>query len=231
MPFSRAQPEPRADANLDAAIRSLGMRVGSSPASLEPADIELTLTSAVEQALPHDYRLLAVLVTWLETHHARVNVPRLGRFVKRHAAGSRLVLAFWSAVGHWLGAADTRWLALERLYVGEALDLDDAEITSIQVQRAGVDPRFAGSPLRVHAKLLRSRAADVDTSEQLAARHPLYRKRLELGANYRADVWYALERDPSATAAEIARKVGCAYETARSVAEDFRIVQRSRSVA
>jgi hypothetical protein len=44
-------------------------------------------------------------------------------------------------------------------------------------------------------------AADVDTSEQLTARHPLNRKRLELGANYRAEVWYALERGPQATPA------------------------------
>jgi len=231
MPFSRTQPEPEVIGSLDAALRSVGIRVGSTPASREPADIELTLTSAVEQALPRDYRLLAVIVTWLEEHHARVNVPRLGRVVKRKAAGDPLVSAFWAAIGHWLGAHDTRWLAMKRLYVGKTLDLDDTEITAMQLQRAGADPRFAGSPLRVHAKLLRSRAADVDTSEQLAGRHPLYRKRLELGANYRADVWYALERDPQATPAQIARKVGCSYETARSVAEDFRLLQRSRSVA
>jgi hypothetical protein len=231
MPLSRTQPEPRAVASLDAALRSIGMRVGSTPASREPADIEVTVASAVEQALPRDYRLLGVIVAWLEEHHARVNVPRLGRVVKRSAAVGPLVSAFWAAIGHWLGAQDTRWRAFERLYAGKKLDLDDAEITAVQLQRAGADPRFAGSPLRVQAKLLRSRSADVDTSEQLAARHPLYRKRLELGANFRADVWYALERDPEATPAQVARKVGCAYETARLVAEDFRLLQRSRSVA
>jgi len=230
MPFSRKRPE-SVVANLDAALRSLGMRVGSTPASRQPADIELTLTSAVEQALPRDYRLLAVLVTWLEIHRARLNVPRLGRVAKGNAAGRPLVSAFWAAIGNWLGPQDTRWLAMKRLYVGKTLDLDDAEITAMQLQRAGEDPRFAGTPLRVHAKLLRSRTADVDTSEQLAARHPLYRKRLELGANYRADVWYALERNQQATPPQIARRVGCSYETARSVAEDFRLLQRSRSVA
>lgn len=230
MPFSRKQPA-SVIANLGAALRSLGIRVGSTPASREPADIELTLALAVEQALPRDYRLLAVLVTWLDEHHARVNVPRLGRVAKSKAAGDPLLSAFWAAIGQWLGAQDTRWLAMKRLYVGKTLDLDDAKITAIQLKRAGADPRFAGSPLRVHAKLLRSRTADVDTSEQLAARHPLYRKRLELGANYRADVWCALDREPHATPAQIARKVGCSYETARSVAEDFRLLQRSRSPA
>jgi hypothetical protein len=228
MPFFRTQPQPTAAESLNADLRSIGMRIGSTPASRDPADIESTLVSAVEQALPHDFRLLGVIVGWLEAHHARVNVPRLGRFIKRGMQASTLP-AFWEAMGHWLGATDARWRALERLYHGDPLDLDDPEITALQLARVGADPRFEASALRVYAGLLRSRAADVDTIEQLAARHPQYRKRLEFGANYRADVWCALERSPKATPAEIARIVGCAYETARSVAEDFRVLERARA--
>jgi hypothetical protein len=230
MPFSRTQPARTSVKTLNAALRSIGLRVGPTRRSAAPADIELTLASAVEQAMPRDYRLLGVIVAWLEEHRARVNVPRLGRIIERSPAAAS-VHAFWAAMGKWLGANDPRWRAIERVYHGEPLDLDDAEVTAIQLQRVGSDPRFEGSALRVHAKLLRSRAEDVDTSEQLAARHPLYRKRLELGANYRADVWYALECKPAATPAEIARLVGCAYETARSVTEDFRLLQRARAVA
>jgi hypothetical protein len=103
--------------------------------------------------------------------------------------------------------------------------LDDAEVTALQLRRLGADPRFAGSALRVHQKLLRARASDIDDPVQLASRHHLYRKRVEIGANYRADVWAALDQRPDATAAEIARAVGCAYETARSVADDWRTVR------
>jgi hypothetical protein len=116
------------------------------------------------------------------------------------------------------------------LYRGPALALDDEEITELQIKRVGEDPRFAGSALRVHAKLLRSRAADVDDSVQLAGRHRGYLRRLQLGANYRADVWAALDADADATAAEVARRVGCAYETARGVVEDYRVVMAAGRV-
>jgi hypothetical protein len=98
-------------------------------------------------------------------------------------------------------------------------------VTQLQLERVGSDPRFERSALRVHAKLLRSRAEDVDDPVQLASRHPVYLKRIQLGANYRADVWAALDAHPHATVAEIARHAACAYETARSVAEDWRIAQ------
>jgi hypothetical protein len=140
------------------------------------------------------------------------------------------VRAFWSAIGTWLSATDPRWRPLESLHRGRPIALGDPARNAIQLKRVGPDPRFDRSALRVHAKLLRSRAADIDTREELAARHPQYRKRLELGANYRADVWTALEKNPRATPAEIARAVGCAYETARAVTEDFRVLERSRDV-
>jgi hypothetical protein len=233
MPFSRAMPKLIAGDALGAAMRSIGLRVGSAgpiASKAEPADIEVTLASTAASALPQDYRLLGVLMAWLQEHHGRVHVPRLGRIIQRSGAGP-LVRAFWAAVGMWLGASDARWRTFERLHRGKPLDLDDSETTTLQLLRLGPDTRFAGSALRVHAKLLRSRPADVDTATQLAARHPLYRKRLELGANYRADVWAALDRDPEATPAQIARRVGCAYETARSVAEDWRTLRDTPAAA
>jgi hypothetical protein len=227
MPFSRTPPLGPATTDLNAALRSIGVRIATTQLQ-EPGDIEVTLSAAVNAAVPHEYRLLGLIVAWLELHHDRVNVPRLGRIVRRSEVKVR---AFWSAIGKWLGAEDARWRALERIYTGDPVELEAADITALQLKRLGPDPRFNGSALRVHAKLFRSRVADIDTREQLASRHPQYRKRLELGANYRADVWTALERNPTATAAQIARSVGCAYETARSVMEDFHILQRARDVA
>lgn len=132
--------------------------------------------------------------------------------------------AYWAAVGAWLGQRDKRWQTLARVYSGPPVTLEDPEITAMQIARVGEDPRFAGTPLRIHAKLLRSRSADVDTPTQLAARHPGYLRRVQFGANHRADVWTALDADPDATPAEVARRVGCAYETARNIAQDFHIV-------
>jgi hypothetical protein len=214
-------------AALDGALRSVGLRLGRASPPEIPADIELTLVSAARAALPHEYRLLGVVCAWLEVHHARVNVPKLLRALE-HAEPSVLERALWSTLARWLGAHDARWRTLERLYQGEPLTLEDAEVTALQLERVGSDPRFAGGTLRVHAKLLRSRREDVDSPAELAARHPGYRRRLEFGASYRADVWVALDQEPAASAAEIARRVGCAYETARSVQGDWRIVRAAR---
>lgn len=226
MPFSRVQPARPSGHGLDAALRSIGARIGRGASDGPPADIEATLLAAVERALPRDFRTLGVLLAWLAEHQARVNVPRLGRMLRRGSA-QPIVRAFWSAVGTWLKAHDIRWRPIERVYQGKPLDLDDAEVTRIQLARVGPDPRFVGSALRVHAKLLRSRPQDVDTPEQLAARHSVYRKRIEIGPSYRADVWSALEQHPDATPAQVAREVGCAYETARATAEDFRLWMRA----
>lgn len=227
MSFSRIKPALTRGEELDDAMRSIGMRIGSGRISEVAADLEVTLVSASVEAMPQDFRLLGVLVAWLEVHHAYVNVPRLKRLVLT-AAEAKPARAFWSAVGAWLGSTDSRFRALESLYRGPRVSLDDPEITALQLERVGADPRFDGSRLVVHAKLLRSRRADVDEPAVLVKRHPLYRMRVRLGPTYRADVWCALEASPDASPAEIARRVGCAYETARAVTADFRL---DRSVA
>jgi hypothetical protein len=225
MSFSRSTPAKlHADA-LAEAMRGVGFRLGP-PSSRVPADLELTLVSAAAQALPRDYRVLGVVVAWLEVHGPRVNVPRLLRFADE-LCEERLERAWWAAVGAWMGRSDARWRTLTRLHEGDPLDLDDAEITTMQIRRGGEDERFAGSALRVYAKLLRSRVDDVDPPALLASRHPLYMRRLQLGANYRADVWAALDERPEATPAEIARAVGCAYATALAVVQDWRLVREA----
>jgi hypothetical protein len=208
---------------LHASMRTLGMRLGGSAAGAS-LDIELTLVSAAIDALPRDLRALGVMLAWLEVHQARVNVPRLLRLADALSAAP-LARAWWASVGAWLAREDARWKTLERLYHGTVQSLEDDEVTTLQVQRVGEDPRFVGSSLRVHAKLLRSRVADVESPAELALHHRLYLRRLQFGPSYRADVWAALDAQPNAAPAEIARVVGCAYETARSVARDWKIVR------
>jgi hypothetical protein len=220
MSFSRTTPPLPQGGALDASLRGIGMRLGTRTRTSIPADIELTLVSVAMRSLPNDYRALGVLVAWLEVHHARINVPRLLRIV-REAAKTPLENAWWATIGSWLVREDSRWRPMMRVYAGPKLDLDDPEVTELQLSRVGPDQRFTDAPLRIHARLIRSRAADVDEPIQLAARHPLYMRRVQLGASYRADVWAALDQDPDATPAAIARRVGCAYETARSVARDW----------
>lgn len=225
MSFSRSTPTKlRGDALYDA-MRGVGLRLGA-PSARTPSDLELTMVSAAAQALPRDYRVLGVMVAWLEVHGARVNVPRLLRFAQE-LCETPLERAWWAAIGAWLGREDARWRTLMRLHEGAPLDLDDTEVTALQIQRGGEDPRFTGTALRVYAKLLRSRVEDVDPPALLASRHPLYLRRVQLGANYRADVWAALDQTPHATPAEIARTVGCAYATALAVVHDWRLAREA----
>jgi hypothetical protein len=223
MSFSRTTPSALRGSALHASMRTLGMRLGASAVG-GSLDIEKTLVSVELDALPRDFRALGVVLAWLEVHEPRVNVPRLLRFADE-LCEAPIARAWWAAIGSWLCGTDARWKTLTRLYEGPALALEDAEITALQIRRVGEDARFAGSSLRVHAKLLRSRASDVEAPAQLARHHAWYLRRLQFGPNYRADVWAALDAQPEASPAEIARTVGCAYETARSVARDWKLVR------
>jgi hypothetical protein len=49
---------------------------------------------------------------------------------------------------------------MKKAYVGQRIDLL-ATGTGFQIKRAGEDPRFVGSPLRVPANVLRDRKDDV----------------------------------------------------------------------
>lgn len=88
-----------------------------------------------------------------------------------------------------------------------------------QIRRSGEDPRFAGGPLRVDARLLRDRPADVLSPGTLARRHETYRLRLMIGPSYRADLWAALEKNPDLGVSELARagfsSIGAAWEAKR----------------
>lgn len=78
--------------------------------------------------------------------------------------------------------------------------------------------------MRVAKGTLRDRASDVATPEQLARKHPVYRERVIQGPSYRADMWAALQRDPSLTPSELARKTYAAFATGWEVRRDWDLV-------
>ena len=98
------------------------------------------------------------------------------------------------------------------------------------MRSAGEDPRFAGSALRVPAGVLRDRKADVLTPAELAGRHGTYRRRILLGPSYRADMWAELDRDPSLTAAELARRTYGSFATGWQVKQDRALLEAARAI-
>ncbi|MGZ3696373.1 MAG: hypothetical protein ACXVBL_18995, partial [Bdellovibrionota bacterium] len=139
------------------------------------------------------------LVDWLSIHVDRVNVDRLTKLVSE--LPHKPVRAFWAGIAHWQ-RTDPRMKKLLKAHRGPRVDLipDGGDFL---IQRNGEDERFAGSPLRIAAKSLRQRDADILGPAELAKRHAAYRYRMMIGPTYRADMWAVIElgeRNPAALA-------------------------------
>jgi hypothetical protein len=202
--------------SLTADMVGIGMLVGGEGAR-DPNIEDTLLFASVEGMERGDLRVLAVLVTWFGLHTSRVNADRLTRLVALQE--SKRVRAFWSALAQWR-AADRRFVRLARSYRGQRVDLLTTG-TAFQLARHGEDSRFTGSKLRAPANVLRDRPADVLTPTELAVRHSAYRWRLVIGPTYRADMWAALEREPSLSAAALARSAYGSFATAWQTRRDF----------
>jgi hypothetical protein len=72
----------------------------------------------------------------------------------------------------------------------------------------------------VPANILRDRPGDVLEPAELARIHHAYRCRVMIGPTYRADMWAALEADPTLSAADLARKSYGSFATAWQVHKD-----------
>jgi hypothetical protein len=200
-------------------MAGIGMHFAAKP-SQEP-NIEDTVLAASIEGMEHDdLRVLSVLVTWIQIHHPWINADRLIRAVSREQ--SKRTRAFWAAIATWL-KKDRRFARMAKLYNGPRIDVSRVG-TEFQIKRKGEDPRFAGTPLRVPSNLLRERQSDVIAPTQLARTHRSYRQRIIMGPTYRADMWAALESDPTLTAAELARQTYGSFATAWQVKKDFALL-------
>jgi hypothetical protein len=206
-------------------MAGVGMRFAAAPAP-DPNIEDTLLFASIEAMENQDLRVLAILVTWFGVHAPWVNADRLTKIAAAQA--SARVRALWSALARWQ-RRDRRFARLARIYTAGRLDLLPVG-TDFQAQRHGEDPRFAGSALRVPANVLRDRAADVDAPAELARRHHAYRCRVMIGPTYRADMWAALEDDPTLSAAALAHKTYGSFATAWHVRRDFTVVAAAGGV-
>ncbi len=225
MPFSRAPmaAAPTDASALTAAMAGIGMKFAA--AASPDANIEDTLLFASIEAMEnHDLRVLAILVTWFGVHAQWVNADRLIRIVAAHDAPR--VRALWAALARWQ-ARDRRFVRLASLCTAGRIDLL-ATGADFLLRRHGEDPRFADSPLQVPANVLRDRAADVEQPTELSRHHHAYRLRVMIGPTYRADMWAALEANPTLSAAALARKTYGSFATAWHVRRDFDLIASSK---
>ncbi len=205
---------------LTAALVGIGMAF--SMEGMPNPNIEDTLLAASVEGMERgDLRVLSVLMTWLELHSAWINADRLTALVGQQTSGK--VRAFWSAVARWLGK-DRRLARMEKAYAGPRVDLLAAGM-AFHLRRAGEDLRFEGGPLCVPAGILRDRKGDVLTPRELAHRHATYRRRIELGPSYRADMWAALDQDPGLSPSALARLTYGSFATAWHVKRDWELLK------
>jgi hypothetical protein len=224
MPFSRTLTPTGAVTGdlLTSYMAGIGMNFAVSP-FLEPNIEDTLLFASIEGMEKNDLRVLAMLITWFGVHAPWVNADRLTKLI----AAQKLprVRALWSALAQGQ-SKDRRFVRLAKLYVGPRNDLTETG-TEFQVARHGEDSRFEGSPLRVASNILRNRARDVLQAAELAKRHHAYRCRLMMGPSYRADMWAALEEDPTLSAAALARRAYGSFATAWHVRRDFRLLPQA----
>jgi hypothetical protein len=209
-----------ADSELTSAMVGIGM-LYPAPPTRDP-NIEDTLISASLEGIQNDdLRLISVLTSWLGVHHPWINADRLTRALMH--VKSVKALAFWAAVGQWLGK-DRRFNRLRALYDGSRIDLLVVG-SDFQIKRRGEDIRFQDTPLRVPAGVLRERASDILTPFELAQFHSTYRERIRSGPTYRADMWAELIRNPDLTPAKVAHRTFGSYGTAWNVKRDFELLR------
>ena len=210
---------PASGEDLTRAMTGIGMRFTAEPA--KDPNIEDTLIAAsIEGMEQGDLRVLSVLVTWIQIHCQWINADRLTRAVSTEQ--SERVKAFWAATAQWQ-KKDRRFARMSKLYTGPRINILTVG-TDFQINRKGEDPRFENTPLRVPADTLRNRESDVITPTELAGTHSTYRRRILMGPTYRADMWAELEKHPTLSAAELARRTYGSFATAWQVKKDYEIL-------
>lgn len=208
-----------AGSELTAAMAGIGINLAATPIP-NPNIEDVVLAASFEGLERDDLRVLALLVTWLGVHAPWLNADRLTALVRQQP--SPRVRAFWSSIARWL-SKDRRFARMAKAYSGPRIDLL-ATGTEFQIERAGEDSRFAGTPLLVPANVLRDRKGDVLSPGELAQRHRAYRYRVMLGPSYRADMWAELEEEPSLAPAELARRTYGSFATAWQVKHDWQVL-------
>jgi len=183
-------------------------------------NIEDTILAASKEGIAGDFRVLGMLLDWLEQHLDYVNVDRLIRAI--HSLDDRKINLFWQAVSQIHGT-DQRLKTLRESLPQRQQNIFDLDI-DYQLKKYGEDSRFKDTVLKVPANFLRHRPQDTMPPKDLAHIHLFYYYRVMIGPSYRADMWAELELNPKLTAAELARRCYGSFATAWKVLQDKKLV-------
>lgn len=198
----------------------IGFRLAARRPDLEPNIEDTLIAASLEGIRKSDFRLISLLVDWIQIHSSRINVDRLSKIAA--VVQDDLVKAFWTGIGHWL-STDPRMLKLAKISSKPRRKLF-GEAGDYRVSRFGEDDRFKGSAIIIPAGSLRSRPDDILSPSELAHQHSTYRWRILIGPTYRADMWALLEAEGNMRCMEIARRSYGSWPTAFAVMRDWALL-------
>lgn len=206
---------------LSSALVGIGIKLSGKEVCNQ--NIENVLFYASVEALTGDYRLLSLLVNWIDIHSDRILVDRLYHLVKE--LGDEKQKAFWSGVACWK-SIDPRFSKLKKLYEGNRIELLGVG-TKFQVSTKGEDERFKNSPIIVANKTLRERPSDIMSPNILAKKHLAYYYRVIIGSTYKADMWAMLELNPDLNISQLAKITYGSFATAWRVKQEWELIKQA----
>lgn len=211
-----------------ALLAGIGCALSTTP--INNADIEYTLYKASEEGITKlDFRILGLIVQWVDVHESYINQPRLLRFLLKTNSYQSRVFLFWKAIAQWR-KSNRKWSNFIKkknsIELLERFDLLPVG-TDFQIQRKGEDHRFINTILRIPMGLLRIRDGDILEKEQMVQIHKTYENRVRFGVCLRADLWSFLEQDDQISPSQLAKFVGCAFSSAWEVKQDYHLWKQS----
>lgn len=176
-------------------------------------DIENTLYEATLE-VPQDSRLFSFLCSWVSVHGDYVIIEKLMKLQKKKTSPWLVAIAICAS-----NMGFHQWKRLITKQKGP-LALVNIDLAFSSIKLKGEEPNFRMFGFLLPKGIIRIRASDVQTPEQLVKRNPQYRNRLLFGASWRADIVTAIEmgmKNPY----QIAKTLGCSYEPAHRIFKEY----------
>lgn len=181
------------------------------------ADIERTLLQASGYVNSSDRRILGLLGSWIATHANIVCIGKLKRIMEKEKLGDPQVISAMAFLA--LEKKHHEWKSLSKKFPEKYMWGEEGTKAALKFQKPA--PSFLKSGLLIPEKSLRIDERHIMPIEELAKRHKQVRLRLLFGANIRADAAFYISHGITG-ASELMRAIGCSYEPAHRIIEDFK---------
>lgn len=181
------------------------------------ADIERTLLAASSYVNSSERRILGLLASWILVHANLVCIGKLRRIMEKESLGDPQMVAALAFFA--LENGHHEWKSLCKKY--PEIYLWGEEGTKLALKFQEPVKSFAKAGIFLPAKALRIDRRHIVPTSDLAKIHQQVKLRLLFGANIRADAAFYISRGIQ-NASELMRAIGCSYEPAHRILEDFR---------